>query len=152
METMKIAFIILIATCVCGTLFSLTGCSDKLDIQQMYDFNLSTMPIQKRIKQGETAEIRCQLVKSGNYKDAQFYIGYFQFDGVGTLKMDDGTVFVPNDIYKLDKETFRLYYTSHCTDQQQIDIYIWDNFGQRYDLSVSWQNETEKSPDAEQNP
>lgn len=139
---MKIAFIILIATYVCGTIFSLTSCSDKLDIQQMYDFSLSTMPVQKRIVKGETAEIRCQLHKSGNYADAQFYIGYFQPDGKGELRNDEGQVFAPNDIYKLNKETFRLYYTSHCTDQQQIDIYVWDNFGQRYELSINFQNET----------
>lgn len=138
---MKTALFILIAVSISGILFSLTSCSDKLDIQQQYDFSLSTMPVQKRIKQGETAEIRCQLHKSGNYADARFYIGYFQPDGKGTLKMDDGTVFFPNDTYELDRETFRLYYTSECTDQQQIDIYVWDNFGQRYELSLSWQNE-----------
>ena len=102
------------------------------------------MPVQKRIKQGETAEIRCQLNKSGNYKGAKFYIGYFQPDGAGTLKMDDGTVFLPNDTYELDRETFRLYYTSHCTDQQAIDLIVYDNFGQRYDLSISWQNDSNK--------
>lgn len=141
---MKVTIIILIATCICGTLFSLTSCSDKLDIQQMYDFSLSTMPVQKRIVKGETAEIRCQLHKSGNYADAQFYIGYFQPDGVGTLKMDDGTVFLPNDTYPLDRETFRLYYTSECTDQQAIDLTVYDNFGQRYDLSISFQNDSDK--------
>lgn len=141
---MKITIIILITTCICGTLFSLTSCSDKLDIQQAYDFSLTTMPVQKRIKQGETAEIRCQLNKSGNYKEAKFYIGYFQPDGIGTLKMDDGTVFLPNDTYPLKKETFRLYYTSECTDQQAIDLTVYDNFGQRYDLSISFQNDSDK--------
>lgn len=119
----------------------LVSCNDKLDILQAYDFTLSTMPVQKRIVKGETAEIRCQLNKSGNYKEAKFYIGYFQPDGKGTLRMDNGTVFVPNDTYELDRETFRLYYTSECTDQQAIDITVYDNFGQRYDLSISFQNE-----------
>ena len=27
------------------------------------------------------------------------------------LRMDDGTVFLPNDRYQLDREVFRLYYT-----------------------------------------
>lgn len=132
---------------IVATIFLFTSCNDKLDIQQAYDFSLTTMPVQKRIKQGETAEIRCQLHKSGNYKQAKFYISYFQPDGVGTLKMDDGTVFLPNDIYELDRETFRLYYTSNCTDQQAIDITVYDNFGQRYDLSFSWTNQTDKSPE-----
>lgn len=132
---------------IVATIFLFTSCNDKLDIQQAYDFSLSTMPVQKRIVKGETAEIRCQLHKSGNYKQAKFYISYFQPDGVGTLKMDDGTVFLPNDIYELDRETFRLYYTSNCTDQQAIDITVYDNFGQRYDLSFSWTNQTDKSPE-----
>lgn len=126
---------------IAGMLF--TSCDDKLEVLQAYDFSLTTMPVQKRIKQGETAEIRLQLHKSGNYKEAKFHIGYFQPDGVGTLKMDDGTVFLPNDTYPLDRETFRLYYTSNCTDQQAIDITVYDNFGQRYDLSISFQNESE---------
>ena len=138
---MKILIISMLS--IVATAFLLTSCNDKLDVLQAYDFTLTTMPVQKRIKQGETAEIRCQLNKSGNYKEAKFHIGYFQPDGVGTLKMDDGTVFIPNDTYELDRETFRLYYTSHCTDQQAIDLTVYDNFWQRYDLSISFQNETE---------
>ena len=139
---MKFTIFSIIAIAVTGLL--LCSCNDKLDVLQAYDFNLSTMPIQKRIKQGETAEIRCQLNKSGNYKQTKFYISYFQFDGRGTLKMDNGTLFLPNDSYPLDKETFRLYYTSECSDQQQFDLYVTDSFGQRYDLSISFQNDSDK--------
>lgn len=127
---------------IVGMLFN--SCNDKLEVLQAYDFSVSTMPVQKRIKQGETAEIRLQLHKSGNYKEAKFYIGYFQPDGIGTLRMDNGTVFLPNDTYELDRETFRLYYTSNCTDQQAIDITVYDNFGQRYDLSFFFQNDSDK--------
>lgn len=125
---------------VVGVMF--TSCNDKLEVLQAYDFNLTTMPVQKRIQQGETAEIRCTLNKSGNYDNTKFFISYFQPDGKGELKMDNGMVFAPNDFYELDRDVFRLYYTSHCTDQQQIDVYIYDNFGQRYELSFSFQNET----------
>lgn len=38
--------------------------------------------------------------------------------------MDDGMVLLPNDRYPLDREVFRLYYTSECEDQQTIDIYL----------------------------
>jgi len=117
------------------------ACSSDLDVQQAYKFDLVTMPVQKRIVQGETAEIRCQLVKEGDYQDTRFFIRYFQPDGVGELKMDDGTVFLPNDLYPLNKTTFRLYYTSNCTDQQVIDVYIEDNFGQVVQKTFSWQND-----------
>ena len=127
-------YTLLLATVACA-------CSDDLDINQVYTYDLVCMPVQKKIIQGETAEIRCQLVKEGDYKQARFFIRYFQTDGKGELRMDDGTVFLPNDLYPLDKTTFRLYYTSHCTDQQVIDVYIEDNFGQVVQKTFSWQSE-----------
>ena len=58
--------------------------------------------------------------------------------------MDGGTVFAPNDFYPLKKETFRLDYTSESTDQQAIDVTVWDSFGQRFDLSFSFQDNSDK--------
>jgi hypothetical protein len=113
-----------------------------LDIRQSYLFDLETMPVPKRLVQGETAEIRCQLVREGNYEDARYYIRYFQPDGAGELRLDDGTLLLPNDLYPLTKEVFRLYYTSQCTDQQTIDVYIEDNFGQVVQKTFSFQNES----------
>lgn len=55
--------------------------------------------------------------------------------------MDNGTVFLHNSLYSLEKETFRPYYTSASTDQQTIDIYIIDSFGQMQQLSFSFNNE-----------
>jgi hypothetical protein len=120
------------------------ACNDDLDIRARYLFDLAVMPVQKRIIENETAEIRCQLVKEGNYQDAKFYIRYFQPDGKGELRMDDGTVFKPNDLYPLTKEVFRLYYKSRCTDQQVIDVYIQDSFGQVIQKTFSFQNESVK--------
>ena len=117
------------------------GCNNELDIQQDYPFDLVTLPVQKKIAQGETAEIRCTLVREGEFKQAQYFIRYFQPDGKGELKMENGTVLLPNDLYPLEKMVFRLYYTSHSTDQQSIDIYIEDNFGQVVQKTFSWQSE-----------
>lgn len=144
---MKIKIITLLTLVLTGMFF--TSCDDKIEVLQAYDFSLTTMPVQKRIKPGETAEIRLQLHKSGDYKETEFYISFFQPDGKGVLRMDDGTVFAPNDFYPLKKETFRLYYTSECTDQQQIDVYVYDSFGQRFDLSFSFQNDSDKEEDTE---
>ena len=91
---MKFTIISIITLFVAGVMF--TSCNDKLDVLQAYDFNLTTMPVLKRIQQGETAEIRCTLNKSGNYDSAKFYISYFQPDGKGDLKMDDGKVYTVN--------------------------------------------------------
>lgn len=117
------------------------ACTDSMDIFKVYTFDLATMPVQKRIVQGEVAEIRCQIVKEGAYQETKFFIRYFQPDGKGELRLDNGTVLLPNDLYPLNKETFRMYYTSHCTDQQVIDVYIEDNHGQVVQKTFSWQND-----------
>ncbi len=56
--------------------------------------------------------------------------------------MDNSAVFLPNDLYSLEKETFRLYYTSASTDQQTIDIYIIDSFEQMQQVSFSFNNDS----------
>ncbi|SBW05327.1 conserved exported hypothetical protein [uncultured Dysgonomonas sp.] len=117
------------------------ACSNDMDINKVYTFDLVCMPVQKKIVQGEVAEIRAQIVKEGNFQDTKFYIRYFQVDGKGELRLDNGTVLLPNDLYLLEKETFRMYYTSHCTDQQLIDVYIEDNHGQVVQKTFSWQND-----------
>lgn len=118
-----------------------SACSSDMDINKIYAFDLVCMPVQKKIVQGEVAEIRAQIVKEGNFLDTKFYIRYFQVDGKGQLQLDNGTILLPNDLYLLEKETFRMYYTSHCADQQVIDVYIEDSFGQVVQKTFSFQND-----------
>ena len=66
------------------------ACSDNVDIQQSYPFNIETMPVPKKLKVGETAEIRCQLHRDGRYEETKYFIRYFQPDGAGTLKCPMG--------------------------------------------------------------
>ena len=133
----------IIAGCMLVALLYMTACSDKLDVQQMYEFDLATLPVQTTIVKGEEAEIRCQLVRSGEYQDTKYFIRYFQPTGKGELRMENGTVLLPNDLYPLPEETFRLYYRSFGTDQQKIDIYILDSFGQVVQKSFALNNEAE---------
>lgn len=102
------------------------------------------MPVQKRIIEGQTAEIRCHLVREGIYDGARYTIRDFQTDGKGELRLEQGEPFTPNDRYPLTSDEFRLYYTSQCDDAQQIDIYIEDNMGQVEKTSFSFQNEAEE--------
>ncbi|MFQ7265360.1 MAG: DUF3872 domain-containing protein [Paraprevotella clara] len=120
----------------------LSSCDNELEVRQAYPFTLETMPVQTKIVKGETAEMRCTLHREGLYDEARYTIRYFQPDGKGTLRMDDGTVFLPNDRYPLDREVFRLDYTSASTDQQTIDIYVEDNFGQVVQLTFDFNNES----------
>lgn len=133
---------------VCGAMITaslgFTSCEDELEVQQAYPFTVETMPVPTRIVQGETVEIRCELKREGHFSDARYTIRYFQPDGKGTLRMDDGMVLLPNDRYPLDREVFRLYYTSECEDQQTIDIYFEDSQEQMFQLSFDFNNETKE--------
>ena len=124
--------------------FCLSACDHELDIQQAYPFTVETMAVQKHIAKGQTAGIRCTLKREGRFEDARYTIRYFQPDGRGRLKMDNGTVFKPNDRYPLNKEEFRLYYTSASTDQQTIDVYVEDNFGQTVKLSFEFNSQKDE--------
>ncbi len=114
------------------------ACNDKIEVQQIYDYVLQTMPVPSELEEGETAEIRCKLIKNGYYEDAHFTIRYFQTEGYGELRINNGEPLIPNDRYKIDNDTFNLYYTSRCREQQDIDIYIEDNFGQVQQYSYSF--------------
>lgn len=121
--------------------FCLSACDRDLDIQQSYPFTVEIMPFQKDIIRGQTAEIRCTLKRGGEFADTRYTIRYFQSDGKGLLRMDNGTVFKPNDCYPLTKDVFRLYYTSLSADRQTIDVYVEDNFGKMQQLTFSFNNE-----------
>ena len=90
----------------------LPACDRELEVQQAYDFTLETMPVQKYLRRGETAEIRCSLKRAGRFTGAHYTLRYFQSEGKGMLRLDKGAVLKPNDRYSLVKEEFRLYYTS----------------------------------------
>ncbi len=124
--------------------FCLSACDRELDVEQSYPFTLEMMPVQKHIAKGQTAEIRCTLKRQGRFEDARYTIRYFQPDGRGRLRMDNGTVFKPNDRYPLTKEEFRLYYTSASADQQAIDVYVEDNFGQTVKLSFEFNSQKDE--------
>ena len=121
--------------------FCLSACDRDLDVQQSYPFTVETMLVQKDIIRGQTAEIRCTLKRGGEFADTRYTIRYFQSDGKGLLRNDNGTVFKPNDRYPLTKDVFRLYYTSLSSDRQAIDVYVEDNFGRMQQLTFSFNNE-----------
>ena len=124
--------------------FYLSACDRNLDVLQSYPFTVETMPVQKDIIKGQTAEIRCTLKRGGDFTDTRYTIRYFQPDGKGMLMMDNGMVFKPNDRYPLTKDVFRLYYTSFSTDRQTIDVYVEDSFGRMQQRTFSFNNEKEE--------
>ncbi len=105
---------------------------------------VETMPVPNKVTKGQTVEIRCEMKKEGNYANALYTIRYFQFEGEGTLKMDNGITFLPNDRYLLENEKFRLYYTSGCSEAQNFIVVVEDNFGNAYELEFDFNNQNVK--------
>lgn len=124
--------------------YFLASCDDELDIQQSYPFTVETMPVPGKVTRGQTVEIRCEMKKEGNYANTLYTIRYFQFEGEGTLKMDNGITFLPNDRYLLENEKFRLYYTSGCSEAQNFIVVVEDNFGNAYELEFDFNNQNVK--------
>ncbi len=122
---------------------SLVSCSkdDELEIQNDFPFEVNVMPVPKEITKGQTVEIRITIQRSGNYQNTQYYLRYFQFDGTGTLRYYDDPPYLPNDLYQLEKEQFRLYYTSTSTVSQSFDVWISDSFGNEKQISFQFNNQ-----------
>ena len=131
------------ALCVGLLSIGFTACDDELDVTQAYPFTVETMPVPKELAPGETAEIRCELVREGEFDGAVYTIRYFQYDGEGTLKLDNGLVLRPNDRYLLENEKFRLYYTSECDESQSLTITVEDNFGNVCEWKLEFNNDSD---------
>lgn len=65
----------------------LTSCNDDLDVQQSYPFTVEVIPYGDKITQGQTVELRFEIVPEGNYANTLYTIRYFQYDGEGSLKL-----------------------------------------------------------------
>jgi hypothetical protein len=119
---------------------TLVSCSkdDELAIQNDFPFEVKVMPVPKNIAIGQTVEIRISIQRTGNYTGTQYFLRYFQFDGHGTLRYNNEAPYIPNDLYALPSEQFRLYYTSISTSSQSFEIWISDSFGNEKQVSFQF--------------
>jgi len=119
--------------------FILFSCQrDELEIQHNFPFEVKTMPVPAAIAHGKTVEIRITIEREGNYANAQYFLRYFQFEGRGTLRYYEDAPYLPNDLYQLHQERFRLYYTSDSFVSQSFDVWISDNFGNEKKLTFEF--------------
>ena len=120
--------------------FTLVSCSkdDELEIQNDFPFEVNVMPVPKDVADGQTVEIRITIHRTGNYTNTQYFLRYFQFDGTGTLQYYDEPPYLPNDLYSLPTEQFRLYYTSTSAVSQSFEVWISDSFGNEKQLSFQF--------------
>ena len=119
--------------------FALLSCDkDELEIQNNFPFETKVMPVPKDIANGNTVEIRFTIQPAGNYSNTQYFIRYFQFDGQGILRYYDEPPYLPNDLYQLPTEQFRLYYTSISSVSQSFEVWISDSFGNERQISFQF--------------
>lgn len=135
---------------ICGifaALLSLFSCNDKIDVQQAYDFGITTWYLQKTIKPGEPVEIRFYLTREGFYADAEFSIGYVQIEGDGVVYDTANTRLVNRefcalqDISDLEDGVFTLYYRSTSDKNSTLKFIVMDNFGQTRELQIEFESE-----------
>ena len=119
---------------------TLVSCSkdDELEIQNDFPFEVNVMPVPKDVSNGQKVEIRITIQRKGNYSNTQYFLRYFQFDGAGTLQYYNEPPYLPNDLYSLPTEQFRLYYTSTSTVSQSFEVWISDSFGNEKQLSFQF--------------
>ena len=123
---------------------TLASCDDDMDILLSYLFSVESLPVPNYVTLVQTLEIRCELKKTGEFANTLYTIRYFQFEGEGTLKMDNGITFLPNDRYLLENEKFRLYYTAEGDEAHNFIVVVEDNFKNSYELEFNFNNRNVK--------
>lgn len=125
---------LLFAIMLSTNLLSSCGKED-LEIKKDFPFEVSVMPVPKEIANGDTIEIRLEIQRTDKYSGTQYFIRYFQYDGLGLLRYYHQHAYLPNDLYPLPAEQFRLYYTSQSFVTQSFTVWISDTFGNEKQLS-----------------
>ena len=110
-----------VALCLIAAMsFTLVSCDDDMDIQQSYPFTVEVMPVPNKVTKGQTVEIRCELKKEGDFANTLYTIRYFQFEGEGKLKMDNGE------------------------EAHNFIVVVEDNFGNSFELEFDFNNRNAK--------
>lgn len=121
--------------------YSLSSCtSDELEIEKNFPFEVSVMPIPSAITNGQTVEIRIKILSQGKYKENKYFLRYFHFEGKGSLRYYNNQPYLPNDLYEIPQNEFRLYYTSQSDESESFDVWISDNFNNGRKLSFEFNN------------
>jgi hypothetical protein len=127
-------YTMLIACIVCA-------CSDRLDIVQDYGYRVETLPLPKKLVQGETVNLEFSIIREGYYRETTYKFRYFQSEGEGILTYRGKAVPV-NRFQEIGSDNFVLTYQSRCDDQQQLDFVFENSFGKRVEYTVAFSGES----------
>jgi len=131
-----ILYTLLLSAIVCA-------CSDSIDIIQDYRYSIETLPLPKKIKQGETVSLEFSILREGYYSETKYRFRYFQSEGEGLLSYRGKTVPM-NRFQDIESDNFVLTYQSLCDDQQQLDFVFEDSFGKRVEYIINFSGENNK--------
>lgn len=134
---------------VLSAFMSLYACNDKIEVQQAFDYSLSSWHLQSEIALGEEVEIRLTLKREDNFKDAEYYVGYIQMEGRGEVYDRNGILLVNRELHSLSEiagidtrnpmnQVFTLYYKNTGDKKAVIKFVVADNFSQERELTVSF--------------
>ena len=126
-------YTMLVACIVCA-------CNDNLDIVQDYGYSVETLPLPKKMGQGETVDLEFSIVRDGYYSGTQYRFRYFQNAGTGSLSYKGQTVPM-NRFQDIDSDNFVLTYECQCAEQQELDFVFENSFGRKVEYSITFSAE-----------
>ena len=135
-----------------------TGCDDRLEVRQAYDFSLSSWYLQEGIAPDETVEIRLTLDREGDYREASYRIGYIQREGDGEVFAADGIRLVNRELTELSgiagldttdirRQVFTLFFRNTGEDNPGIRFVAVDNFRVERTLDIPFSIEDRANTD-----
>ncbi|KGL47543.1 MULTISPECIES: TraQ conjugal transfer family protein [Bacteroidales] len=124
----------------------LSSCNRDLDVQNVFPFEVHTMPFPMSLEEGETIEVRTTLKPFRQFDQTTYTLRYFQYEGKGFLRIGrGGKALVPNDRYPIKEGDFRLYYTSQGAERHQLELVFEDNHGQSRTIKLNFNHKEKKS-------
>jgi hypothetical protein len=112
------------------------------------DTAVETLPLPKKIKQGETVALEFSIVREGYYKEATYRFRFFQSEGEGVLSYG-GKAIPVNRFQDISADNFVLTYQSLCDEQQKLSFVFENNFGRRVEYIVAFSGESEDKKETE---
>ncbi len=149
----EIVMYMLAAACMAALSVMLCSCDDKIDVQQAYDFRLTSWHLQSDIRNGEAVEIRLTLQREGDYAGASYNIGYIQMEGRGEVYDRNNVLLVNRELHALKdiagldaddpcRQVFTLFYRSMGDKKSVVQFVVVDNFGRERTLTVGFDPDT----------
>ncbi|KAA6325982.1 hypothetical protein EZS27_024853 [termite gut metagenome] len=115
----------------------LCACNDELDIRQDYSYRVETLPLPKKLGNGESVALEFSILSEGNYSETAYKFRYFQSEGTGILTCK-GQAVPMNRFQGIASDDFVLTYQSACEEQQQLDFVFENNFGRRVEYMITF--------------